>query len=47
LAARVNIAARGELTTTVAGSNPLKQSGDAQRVSKAGHPAGTLILIAS
>jgi NADPH:quinone reductase-like Zn-dependent oxidoreductase len=47
LAASVNMAARGELTTTVGGTYPLEQAADAQRVSQAGHPPGKLVLTVS
>ncbi len=44
LAASVDMAARGELTTTVGGTYPLEQAADAQRVSQVGHPPGKLVL---
>jgi NADPH:quinone reductase-like Zn-dependent oxidoreductase len=47
LAASVDLAARGELTTTVGGTYPLEQAADAQRVSQAGHPPGKLVLTVS
>jgi NADPH:quinone reductase-like Zn-dependent oxidoreductase len=47
LADWVNMAARGELTTTVAGEYPLERAADAQRVSQAGHPPGKLVLTVS
>ena len=47
LAASVDLAARGELTTTVGGTYPLEQAADAQRISQAGHPPGKLVLTVS
>jgi len=47
LAAWVDMAARGELTTAVGGTYPLEQAAEAQRVSQAGHPPGKLILTVS
>jgi NADPH:quinone reductase-like Zn-dependent oxidoreductase len=44
LAAGVDMAARGELTTTVGGTYPLAQAAEAQRVSQGGHPPGKLVL---
>jgi NADPH:quinone reductase-like Zn-dependent oxidoreductase len=44
LAGLAELAARGELTTTVAGTYPLDRAADAQRVSQAGHVRGKLVL---
>jgi NADPH:quinone reductase-like Zn-dependent oxidoreductase len=38
------LAARGDLTTTVAGTYPLERAADAQRVSQTGHVRGKLVL---
>jgi len=45
LAASVDMAARGELTTTVSGTYPLEQAAEAQRASQVGHAPGKLVLI--
>jgi NADPH:quinone reductase-like Zn-dependent oxidoreductase len=44
LAGWAELAARGDLTTTVAGTYPLERAADAQRVSQAGHVRGKLVL---
>ncbi len=44
LAGLAELAARGDLTTTVAGTYPLERAADAQRVSQAGHVRGKLVL---
>jgi NADPH:quinone reductase-like Zn-dependent oxidoreductase len=44
LAGWAELAARGELTTTVAGTYPLERAAYAQRVSQAGHVRGKLVL---
>jgi NADPH:quinone reductase-like Zn-dependent oxidoreductase len=44
LAALVELAARGEIVTTVAATYPLGRAADAQRISQAGHVRGKLVL---
>jgi hypothetical protein len=44
LAGLAELSARGDLTTTVAGTYPLERAADAQRVSQAGHVRGKLVL---
>jgi NADPH:quinone reductase-like Zn-dependent oxidoreductase len=44
LAGLAELAARGDLTTTVAGTYPLERAVDAQRVSQTGHVRGKLVL---
>jgi NADPH:quinone reductase-like Zn-dependent oxidoreductase len=44
LAGLAELAARGDLTTTVGGTYPLERAADAQRVSQAGHVRGKLVL---
>ncbi len=44
LAGLAELAAPGDLTTTVAGTYPLERAADAQRVSQAGHVRGKLVL---
>jgi NADPH:quinone reductase-like Zn-dependent oxidoreductase len=44
LARLAELAARGDLITTVAGTYPLERAADAQRVSQTGHVRGKLVL---
>jgi len=44
LARLAELAARGDLITTVAGTYPLERAADAQRVSETGHVRGKLVL---
>jgi NADPH:quinone reductase-like Zn-dependent oxidoreductase len=44
LAGLAELAARGDLITTVAGTYPLERAADAQRVSQTGHVRGKLVL---
>nr|WP_243422778.1 NADP-dependent oxidoreductase [Micromonospora globispora] len=45
LAGLAELAARGDLTTTVAGTYPLERAAEAQRLSQGGHVHGKLVLI--
>jgi NADPH:quinone reductase-like Zn-dependent oxidoreductase len=45
LAGLAELAARGDLTTTVAGTYPLERAAEAQRLSQGGHVRGKLVLV--